>query len=160
MHRFIRAGVVLTLLGAVALAAGCSSSASASDSEGAPKMRVWGYVASEKNAQLEADTAQKGQDTLKIDRVLAPGPAWLVVHLDKDGVPGDRVGLLHVDKGRSSNLEIPLKNVTTQRVIVAVHADKGTEGKFDFDMMNKETSPDRPYFVDRKELAQVVSLVQ
>ena len=53
-----------------------------------------------------------------------------------------------------------LEDVTTSNVIVAVHADRGEAGEFDFDMMNKEMSPDRPYFVDGKELATVVTVLQ
>ena len=48
------------------------------------------------------------------------------------------------------------KGLTTPKVIVAVHADRGTVGEFDFDMMNKEMSPDRPFFVNEAELAAVV----
>jgi hypothetical protein len=38
-----------------------------------------------------------------------------------------------------------------------LHADRATNGKFDFDMMKKEMSPDRPFFVGGKELSTVVS---
>ena len=53
-------------------------------------------------------------------------------------------------------MKVPLEDLTTPKVIVAVHADKGIAGTFDFDMMNKEMSPDRPFFVDGTELAKVV----
>ena len=55
---------------------------------------------------------------------------------------------------------MPLQDVNGDKVIVALHADKGARDEFDFDMMKKETSPDRPYFVDREELARVVTLAQ
>ena len=157
MHRSVRVGLVLALVLVVAALAGCSSSASA-DSGASPSMKVWGYVASAKNAQLEVSESQSSDTVLTVDRVVTPGPAWLVVHLEKDGMPGDRVGLVHVDKGESTDVEVPVEGVTTPKVIVAVHADKGTLEEFDFDMMDKEASPDRPYFVDRKELAKVVEI--
>ena len=76
------------------------------------------------------------------------------MHADDNDKPGMRVGLAHVDKGESTNVKVKLKDLTTPKVIVAVHADRGKADKFDFDMMNKEMSPDRPYFVDGKELGE------
>lgn len=149
----------LTALGlAVALVglAGCSA-ASSQDSE-EPSMKVWGYVASADNAQLEMAENQQGVDELVVSRVLSPGDAWLVVHADDNGKPGMRVGLKHVSKGESTDVKVALKDLTTPKVIVALHADRGTKDKFDFDMMNKEMSPDRPFFVDEKELAKVVTV--
>jgi len=136
------------LLAALALVAGCSSEA--------PK--VWGYVATADSAQLELAEEQAGTSSLSVDRVLVPENAWIVVHLDDNGKPGDRVGLLAVEKGESADLVVPLEGVTSDNVIVAVHADRGTDGEFDFDMMEKEMSPDRPFFVDSAELAKVVAL--
>jgi len=146
---------VALVAGAVALlaAAGCTGSQSA---EKDPK--VWGYVASADTAKIDLADAQDGADELLVDKVLAPGGAWVVVHADDNGKPGMRVGLAHVDKGESANVKVKLKDLTTPKVIVAVHADRGTAKKFDFDMMNKEMSPDRPYFVDGKELAKVVTV--
>lgn len=133
---------------AVALVAGCSSESP----------DVWGYVATADSAQLELAEEQTGNTSLAVDRVLVPENAWIVVHLDDNGAPGDRVGLLAIEKGESADLVVPLEDVTTEKVIVAIHADRGTEGEFDFDMMDKESSPDRPFFVDGAELAKVVTL--
>lgn len=121
-------------------------------------MGVWGYVAAEKNARLELVEEQVGVDTLALDKVVAPEDAWVVVHLDDNGMPGERVGLQHVDKGGSLDVKVALEGVTSEKVIVALHADRGTAGEFDFDMEDKEGSPDRPYFVDGMELAKVVTV--
>lgn len=121
-------------------------------------MEVWGYVASANSAQLEIANNQPGVDVLVVDRVLAPGDAWIVVHLDDNGKPGMRVGLTRVEKGESRGVEVELEDVTTPNVIVALHADKGEPGEFDFDMMQPTMSPDRPYFVNREELARVVKV--
>ncbi len=121
-------------------------------------MKVWGYVASAKNAQLALAENQPGGSELVVDTVVAPGDAWIVVHADDNGKPGERVGLAHVKRGESSDVKVTLSGVKTDKVIVAVHADHGTAGKFDFDMMNKAMSADRPYFVDEKELAKVVQV--
>lgn len=150
-----RAAMAVMIAGVLALT-GCV--ANPLDAETSDNPDVWGYVAAADNAQLEIEADQLGTDELVVDRVLAPGDAWIVVHADDNGKPGMRVGLAHVDKGESANVKVALEDVTTAKVIVAVHADRGEAGEFDFDMMNAEMSPDRPYFVDEKELALVVTV--
>ncbi len=149
-----RAALAAMLAGTVALA-GCTSP---SDAETSDDPDVWGYVAAPDSAQLEIAADQIGTDELVVDRVLAPGDAWIVVHADDDGKPGMRVGLAHVSKGETTDVKVELEDVTTAKVIVAVHADRGERDEFDFDMMNAKMSPDRPYFVDEKELALVVTV--
>lgn len=154
MKTITRASIALALTAATLVGAGCTSSQTAEKKD--PK--VWGYVTSADKAQIEVAKDQDGVDELVVKRVLAPGDAWLVVHANDNGKPGMRVGLKRVKKGESTDVKVALKDLTTPDVIVAVHADRGTGGKFDFDMMNKEMSPDRPYFVDSKELAKVVTV--
>jgi hypothetical protein len=154
MQRLVRITLVTGLLLVAAVASACSSTGK----EDASSMKVWGYVASEKSAKLTVNESQLGGGELVVDRVLAPGDAWIVVHADDNGKPGMRVGLAHVKRGESTSVRVPLKNVETPKVIVAIHADKGTNKKFDFDMMKKEMSRDRPYFVNGKELAVVVQV--
>jgi hypothetical protein len=147
--------VAITVLALVLLGvSGCRASTKPKSDD----MGVWGYVVAAKNAQLEVAPEQPGVDTLLVDRVLAPEDAWLVVHLEVDGKPGMRVGLAQIAKGESTNVEIPLEGVTTPNVIVAIHADRGTPGTFDFDMAKATSSFDRPFFVDEKELARVVAV--
>lgn len=121
-------------------------------------MGVWGYIAAEKYASIELGESQVGVDSLVVDRVVAPEDAWVVVHNDDNGMPGERVGLQHINKGESLKVSVALKDVKGEKVIVAVHADKGTPNSFDFDMEKKNTSPDRPFFVNEKELAKVVTV--
>ena len=149
---FAKVALVAGLLSLLA-AAGCTSQQSAEKDP-----RVWGYVASADSAKIDLAESQDGVDELVVDKVVAPGGAWVVVHADDNGKPGMRVGITRVDRGESTNVKVKLKDVTTPKVIVAVHADRGKADKFDFDMMNKEMSPDRPYFVGGKELAKVVTV--
>lgn len=122
---------------------------------------VWGYVAAPERAQLEVAEEQPSSAFILVDRVLAPEDGWLVVHREVDGKPGDRVGLEHVSRGVSTDVEVELEGVEDgDTVIVAVHADRATPNTFDFDMEAAEQSPDRPFFVDRKELAAMVMLGQ
>jgi hypothetical protein len=123
-------------------------------------MGVWGYVVSPANASLDVAPDQVSADASRIvvAGAKAPQAAWIVVHNDDNGKPGMRVGLVHIDKGVSTDVEVPLKDVEGDKVIVAIHADMGTEDKFDFDMKDLTGSPDRPFFVNRMELAKVVTV--
>jgi len=152
VRKMIALGLAAALLGL----AGCA----ATDKDEAEEsgMKVWGYVASEKNAQLEVAENQEDADELVVSRVLTPSDAWLVVHADDNGKPGMRIGLEPIKKGESTDVKVKMEDITTPKVIIAVHADRGERGEFDFDMMNKEMSPDRPFFVDEKELAKVVTV--
>jgi hypothetical protein len=156
MKTALTRAALATMLAGMLAAAGCV--ANPADAESSDDPDVWGYVASADRAQLEVADEQLDADTLVVDRVLAPGDAWIVVHADDNGKPGMRVGLAHIDKGESTNVEVDLDDVTTANVIVAIHADRAETGEFDFDMMNPTMSPDRPYFVDETELAKVVAV--
>jgi hypothetical protein len=153
MKKTLRATIAVVLVLGLGALAGCASPAEAEKSD---NPEVWGYVTAEKSAQLELSEEQMGTQELVVDRVLAPEDAWIVVHLDDNGKPGMRVGLKAIDKGESTGVKVELEDVTTPKVIVAIHADRGEDDEFDFDMMAKEMSPDRPFFVNEKELAKVV----
>jgi hypothetical protein len=122
----IAAGVlgVLALLGVTALAF--------ADAPPKGSMGVWGYVTGARFGQLEV-ADQLGAETLVVKRVLAPSDAWIVVHTDDNGMPGERVGFKHISKGETLDVEVPLKDVKSEKVIIAVHADKGTPGELDFE---------------------------
>ncbi len=156
MNRFRIAVLAASLAASLLSASGCVPSPAEKETSDDPK--VWGYVASAETARLEVTDVQQGVTELVVDRVLAPGDAWLVVHVDDNGKPGMRVGLARVTKGESSDVKVKLDRIGTEKVIVALHADRATKGEFDFDMMAPTMSPDRPYFVDEKELARVVTV--
>lgn len=148
----LRAAMLIAL--AVVLGAGSTVYAFANAPEEG-SMGVWGYVADARRASLSVSD-QIGVDSLVVDKVEAPGSAWVVVHADDNGMPGERVGLAHIDKGVTTDVRVKLKDVKTEKVIIAVHADKGTLNTFDFDMDKAEKSPDRPFFVGGAELAKIV----
>jgi len=152
MNKFLKiAGIVL----AVAATAGVSVYAYAA-SRGEAKML--GVVVAAKNAALEVKDQPGVTGSLVVDRVLAPGGAWVVVHEDMDGKPGKRLGVTHVDSGESSNVLVKLdpEMKLGEKVLVALHADQGVADKLEFDMDNFEGSPDKPYFIDGMELAMAV----
>jgi hypothetical protein len=152
MKRLLQiAGVVLTVVAVV----GAGAYAYAA-SRGPAKML--GVVVAAKNAAFEVRDQPGAFTTLAVDRVLAPGPSWVVVHLDMDGKPGARVGLTHVGGGESRAVIVVLdpKVELSEKLLVALHADRGVVGAFEFDMERFDSSPDKPYFVDGMELAKAV----
>jgi hypothetical protein len=113
-----------------------------------------GVVAAKSVASLEVMDQPGAKESVTVASVNVPGPSWIVVHLDVDGKPGKRIGLQAVPAGRSADVMVKLDAVTlTDKLIVAVHADRGIVGTFEFAMDNFDASPDKPYFVDGMELA-------
>jgi len=140
---------------AVAAIGGISAYAYAA-SRGEAKML--GVVVAGKNAALEVGDQPGVRANLRVARVLAPADSWVVVHLDMDGKPGKRVGLAHVAAGESRDVVVELDQRVklTEKLLVALHADRGVNGAFEFDMDRFEASPDKPYFIDGEELAKAV----
>jgi hypothetical protein len=124
----------------------------------AGEKKMAGVITTAEQAALVVVDQPGASGTLTVDRVLSPEPAWIVVHLDDNGKPGTRVGLLHVDAGENTALEVDLDPAAelTDRLLVALHADRGTPDAFDFDMEKFDASPDKPFFIDGKELATAV----
>jgi hypothetical protein len=152
MRRILTYGLAaLIAVAAVALTAWTFAEARAND------YMMVGVVVAAENVALEVEDQVGAENEIAVSRVLAPDDSWIVVHLDDDGMPGKRVGLLRVAEGESFDLTVPLDEpVTTPNVIVALHADRGDRGKFEFDMDEFMRSPDKPYFVDFEEVAVVV----
>jgi hypothetical protein len=122
------------------------------------KVADFGVTAAMGAASVQAGD-QPGGASVKIAKVVAPGPAWVLVHEDDNGMPGKRLGVTHVDGGESGSVEVKLdKPVRSGKLLVAVHADRGEVGKLEFDMDDKVNSPDQPFFVDGAEVAVAVTV--
>jgi hypothetical protein len=118
-----------------------------------------GVVAAANAAAIEVTDQPGAKGTVTIAKVLAPGQSWIAVHLDDNGMPGERIGLQAVPAGVSRDIEVKVGDVTlTDKLIVALHADRGVVGTFEFAKDKFDTSPDKPYFVDGMEVATVVSV--
>lgn len=119
-----------------------------------------GVVVAGRSAALKVGDQPGAAGSITVDRVLAPQGSWIVVHLDVDGKPGMRVGLQHVPAGESRGVTVALEPGVklTDKLLVALHADNGVAGTFEFDMKRFESSPDKPYFVDGMELAKAVQV--
>ena len=123
---------------------GMQSGASAGGGSGGDM--AWGYVASGERTKLRLMRAQS--DHLVLDQAMVPTDTWIVVNLDQDGVPGRQVGLQLLKRGDWKSVTVPVTGASNRKVIVALFADKGIKGKFEYDPDKKTKSPDRPYVVD------------
>lgn len=119
-----------------------------------------GIVAAPDAATIAAADQPGATDRIVIDRVVAPGPAFVVVHQEVDGRPGMRLGHTAVPAGTSTRVVVELEDPEglTPKVIAALHADHAAPGRFEFDMDDMAASPDRPYFVDGEEVAAVIAV--
>jgi len=115
----------------------------------------FGVNAAEGEASVMAAAQPGATDSVVVAKVVAPTGAWLVVHLDDKGMPGKRVGFAQVTKGTSADVRVKLDPSIplTDKLLIAVHADRGVAGTLEFDMMDKYNSPDQPFFVNGKEVA-------
>jgi len=149
MKRYLNVAVAIAI---VVIAGGI-----AAYSYAAGPQKMSGVVVSSREAAFAVSRPVTG-GALLVDSILAPDDSWVVVHLDMDGKPGTRVGVAHVKRGSSAGVSVRLDPAValTDKVIVALHADRGVRDRFEFDMMRFESSPDKPYFVDGMELAKEV----
>lgn len=149
MRRFVHIGVwVLVATAALAVSAWTFAQA------GTGKYMMVGVVVAEERVALEVEDQLGVTEAVRVSRVLAPDDSWLVVHLDDGGMPGKRIGILPVGKGERVDLSVPLDEpATTPNVIVALHADRGISGEFEFSKEAFMSSPDKPYFVELEEVA-------
>jgi hypothetical protein len=152
MNRLLKMALVLLAV----LAVGGVGAYAYAASRGEAKML--GVVVAAKSAAFDVQDQPGAFTTIAVGPVLAPGPSWVVVHLDMDGKPGPRVGLAHVEAGETRAVTVVLDPTVdlTESLLVALHADRGVVGAFEFDMERFESSPDKPYFVDGMELAKAM----
>lgn len=127
--------------------------------EVAAPFEVGAFGVDVEGASIEATDQIGAKRSIKVKAVVAPTDAWIVVHKDAGGAPGERVGLKWVKQGEYTDVEVELDtDVLSEQVFVALHADRGGSEAFDFDMMDKLGSPDQPFFVDGDEVAAAVKV--
>ena len=153
MKRFLNIlGVVLGVLFTLSMTVYAFANASSAG-------KMVGVVATAKNASVEVMDQPGAKGTITVSSVHVPGPSWIAVHLDDNGMPGKRIGLQAIPAGDSSNVVVKIDDVAlTDKLIVAVHADRGIVGAFEFDKAKFDSSPDKPYFVGGMELAMEVKV--
>ena len=116
---------------------------------------VMGIVAAKGAASITADDQPGAKTSVVIAEVVAPADAFVVVHTSMDGKPGMRLGFTPVHKGVNRDVVVKLDAASelTPELLAAVHMDRGTPGKLDYNMKTIEHSSDRPFYVEGKEVA-------
>lgn len=70
---------------------------------------------------------------IKINKVRAISPSWIVVHSNDNGNPGTEIGKTIIPAGEKENIYIEIdSSKATRDVFVILHDDKGQAGKFEF----------------------------
>jgi len=153
MKRFLNiVGVVVGVLFTLSMTVYAFANASSAD-------KMVGVVTTARNASVEVMDQPGAKGSIVIGKVNVPGPSWIAVHLDDNGMPGKRIGLQAIPAGNSGGVTVKVDDVTlTDKLIVAVHADRGIVGAFEFSPDKFDISPDKPYFVGGMELAMEVKV--
>lgn len=123
-------------------------------------VREFGYRTPAGTSSIAVSDQAVTGGLLTVDAAVTPEPAWIVVHLDANGAPGSRVGLLRIPAGTTYGavVQLDLSKQLTDTLFVAIHADRPELGLFEFDMMDRVNSPDQPFFVDGVEVATGVTI--
>ena len=153
MKRFLNiVGVVIGVLFTLSMTVYAFANASSAG-------KMVGVVTTAKNASVEVMDQPGAKGSIVVGKVNVPGPSWIAVHLDDNGMPGKRIGLEAIPAGSRSDVTVKIDDVAlTDKLIVAVHADRGIVGAFEFDKAKFDSSPDKPYFVGGMELAMEVKV--
>jgi hypothetical protein len=118
-----------------------------------------GVVVAHGGASIEATDQLGVQGALTVDRVVAPDASWVAVYnKGMGGMPSTRVGLVRVPAGESRDISIPLDTSVrlTESVMIVLVADRGTSSVFEYDPKRFDTSTDKPYWVDGKQVRRYV----
>jgi hypothetical protein len=120
-----------------------------------------GVIAAEKNAIVAPDArAASGsmRDGITVARVVAPADSWLVVRSAL--APGAVLGKAQVKRGENRDVIVPLDRIDGPQVRLALHADRGTKGTFDFDPTARRRGTDVPIYTSGKPVEKSVTLVK
>jgi hypothetical protein len=149
-----RATFLVLIAACLAALAGCAGRDVVGDARpaggmgmgGSGSAMVSGVVAASGSATLAPGAVADASGALTIPRVVSPGSAWIVVR--SASAPGGVLGAALVPAGESRDVKVRLATLDGARVRIALHADRGTPGVFEFDPASPERSLDKPVYVD------------
>jgi hypothetical protein len=98
---------------------------------------------------------------LVVDRVVAPAPSWVAVYsVDGQGRPVELVGSARVGAGETLGVVVTIASdrALSDKVLVALQADLGLPGVFEFTPGTFSASPDKPWSVGGAEVSRAVIL--
>ena len=71
--------------------------------------------------------------TVVITEVVSDRAAWIVIHEDQNGKPGDAIGRAKISAGVNSNLSVDLDvQSATSKLYAILHVDEGKPGIFEY----------------------------
>ena len=85
-------------------------------------VRAFGVPADAGSAAIEVSDQPGASESITVDKAAAPTGAWIAVHLNDDGMPGERVGLAQIPAGESRDVVVQLASDVelTDDLLVAV----------------------------------------
>lgn len=119
-----------------------------------------GVVTAAGSAAIEATDQVGPAGQVVVHRVVAPDDSWVVAYIaEPGGTAGERVGAVQVGRGESLDVVVPLEGRVSmsQKLVLALNADRGVHGRFEFDPARFEASPDKPYYVGGSEVVATLS---
>lgn len=161
---------ILTYVGLAAAVALVTGAALLSYTVSRDGQSMSGVIVDYDEAALDVADQPGTTATLKIHRVVAPGPSWIVVSQvtmgdtigmmeepDPDAPPAPKprvLAIVAVGRGEARDLIVRLEpgESLTPMLSVVLHADRGIPGAYEFDMDRFAESPDKPYFRESEGL--------
>jgi hypothetical protein len=103
---------------------------------------------------------QPAASTVNVTHVVSSAPSWVVVYADENGGPGKVLGMTRIGATDAIGLEVDLKGPVAKRgAFVALHADTGKPGVFEYDRSRPTTNmPDPPYLAGGAEVMKRIEL--
>jgi len=154
---------LLVALATVMAAVGCAqepepaTSGAGSDMMGGSEAgMVAGVIASARETALDPGAGIVTRGGIVVPRVLAPDDCWLVVR--STVAPGGVLGTARVTKGEHRDVPVMLTAADSARVRIALHADRGERGAFEFDADRPSYSLDKPVIVEGRPVEGEVAL--
>lgn len=77
------------------------------------------------------DQALTADGNAVVDLVVTPADAWVVIHADEDGQPGEVLGSARVPAGVSRSVAVPLDPLPTGSAIAVLYRDLGERDSFE-----------------------------
>ncbi len=85
------------------------------------------------NPSVMAFDQRSDNDTVLVERVVSPGPGWLVIHADNHGTPGPDLGWAALKPGVNWNVRVRIDPAkATQYLWAMLHSDLGVVGKYEY----------------------------
>jgi hypothetical protein len=103
---------------------------------------------------------QPASKAVNVTHVVTPGPSWIVVYAEKNGVPGAVIGRRSVGALDAIGVTVPVSS-TPRGAFVALQVDGGAKGRLEYQRSGTASpgvGPDQPYVVGGAEVIKRIVL--